>query len=280
MRPFLLLTAAAVGCALSSAAQATGTQAVTAETPTQAIAAAPQAVPEVTKVGKSSAGDAAAENPTGAPAAAEQLPASKPAAEAPKPPAPPSLVVKIDLTRQRMEVTANGNTVHTWPISSGRAGYETPRGTFRPQWAAKMWYSRKYDLAPMPHSVFINGGIAVHATSSVGLLGQPASHGCIRLSPGNAAQFYSLVHKHGFAQTRVHVFGTAPSPSVARKRNRGSDDVAARAPLPRSVAPRSAPSRYSDGPMPRPGMVYLRPGHANYGSDSFVHNGIRYVRVR
>ena len=290
MRPFLLLTAVAVGCSFVTAANATGTQtAAAADAAVKPIAVAPQTVPEVTKVGKASEPDAAAATP--APPASPALPppavplspaGPEPTAEAPKPPPQPTLVIKIDLSRQRMDVTANGNMIHSWPISSGRAGYETPRGTFKPQWAAKMWYSRKYDLAPMPHAVFINGGVAVHATSSVGLLGQPASHGCIRLAPGNAALFYSLVHKHGFQQTRVQVFGTPPLPSVARSRNRAPENVvAARGPTPRPVAAAlRAANRYADGPMVRPGMVYLRPGQANYGSNSFVHNGIRYVRVR
>lgn len=148
---------------------------------------------------------------TEAPAA----PSSEAGAEAEKPaepvvkakPLPPTLTASIDLKRQRMVVNVGGETRYSWPISSGVAAYATPTGNFRPQWTAKMWYSRKYDMAPMPHAVFINGGVAVHGTSHTKYLGSPASHGCIRLAPGNAATFYNLVQRHGMARTRVSVHG-------------------------------------------------------------------------
>ena len=82
--------------------------------------------------------------------------------------------------------------------SSGRSpparkGYVTPTGSFKPTRMHEMWYSRKYDNAPMPHSVFFHGGYAVHATDAVKRLGRPASHGCVRLHPDDAADFYALV---------------------------------------------------------------------------------------
>ena len=120
----------------------------------------------------------------------------------------PTLTAKIDLASQSMTVYEDGVAKYSWPISSGTAGHPTPRGTFHPQWTAKMWYSRKYDNAPMPNAVFINGGVAIHGTPHVGRLGSPASHGCIRLAPGNAKAFYNLVHKHGLKKVRVSVVGT------------------------------------------------------------------------
>jgi hypothetical protein len=72
----------------------------------------------------------------------------------------------------------------------------------------------------MPHSVFFNGGVAVHGTYSTGLLGRPASHGCVRLAPGNAARFYKLVGQHGLARTRIIVHGKTPAsraPRIARE---------------------------------------------------------------
>ena len=84
-----------------------------------------------------------------------------------------SIVARIDLTSQRMTVAVDGVSRFSWPVSSGREGYATPRGTFRAQWQSRMWYSRKYDLAPMPHSVFFHGGAAIHATNATGMLGRP-----------------------------------------------------------------------------------------------------------
>jgi len=110
---------------------------------------------------------------------------------------------KISLSSQRMSVSVNGVPKYTWAVSTGRAGYRTPTGSYRPQRLERSWYSRKYDNAPMPHSVFFYGGYAIHGTNSVKSLGSPASHGCVRLAPGNAATLYSLVSKYGMGNTRV-----------------------------------------------------------------------------
>jgi len=118
-----------------------------------------------------------------------------------------TLVLEADLATQRLTVREGDLVLHVWPISSGRRGYATPTGTFKPAWMAKSWYSRKYDNAPMPHAVFFNGGIAFHGTTAVSLLGRPASHGCVRLAPDDARRLYQLVRVHGMPQTKVVVHG-------------------------------------------------------------------------
>jgi lipoprotein-anchoring transpeptidase ErfK/SrfK len=135
---------------------------------------------------------------------------TKETAEAPPAPKPivTTLAIAIDLAQQKLVVSAHGKTIHTWPISSGTREFPTPTGTFRPGWMAKLWLSRKYDDAPMPHAIFFKDGAAIHATTSTGSLGRPASHGCVRLAPANAAALYALVTKHGMAATRISVFGT------------------------------------------------------------------------
>src|SRR5262249_38486600 len=92
---------------------------------------------------------------------------SQPAAEPPRPPQP-TLIVRVDLTRQQMTVQEKGRVIRTWRISSGRDGYPTPRGTFRAEWTARMWYSRQYDMAAMPYAVFFKNGSAIHATTETG----------------------------------------------------------------------------------------------------------------
>ena len=148
-----------------------------------------------------------------------------PVAPAPKPVAVVTLTADVNLTTQQMTVSSGGKTLGVWPISSGTRDHATPTGTFKPGWMAKMWFSKQYDDAPMPHAVFFNGGIATHATQATGRLGSPASHGCVRLAPANAATFYGLVQKHGLASTRIVVRG-APKfrEDVAAKRNRASDE--------------------------------------------------------
>ncbi len=112
-------------------------------------------------------------------------------------PACATVRINVDLTRQTMHVSAPTGEEYTWPISSARPGYVTPVGTYRARHLERMHYSRKYDDAPMPYSIFFRGGYAIHATAAVSHLGRPASHGCIRLAPGNAARLYSLVRDQG-----------------------------------------------------------------------------------
>jgi lipoprotein-anchoring transpeptidase ErfK/SrfK len=113
--------------------------------------------------------------------------------------------VRISLARQSMNVTVDGAHYATWPISTGRQGYGTPAGTFRPQSLRKMHYSSRYNWAPMPNSIFFHHGYAIHGTTEVGKLGRPASHGCIRLSPQNARTLYGLVSRHGMTRTSITV---------------------------------------------------------------------------
>ena len=100
--------------------------------------------------------------------------------------------ITISKSHQLMQVDSDSGT-YQWPVSTARRGYSTPTGTFRPYSLQTMHYSKKYDNAPMPHSIFFSGGYAIHATPHVGALGRPASHGCVRLSPSNAATLYSIV---------------------------------------------------------------------------------------
>ena len=118
------------------------------------------------------------------------------------------LEINVDLSSQRMNVTVDGQHYATWVISSGRRGYYTPRGTWRPKWLKRMHYSRKYDNAPMPWSIFYYGGYAIHGTNAVSRLGRPASHGCIRLHPANAARLFELVKRHGRKNTIIRVRGS------------------------------------------------------------------------
>ncbi len=115
---------------------------------------------------------------------------------------------RIDLTHQRMTVYVNGSYYATWKVSTARRGYVTPRGTFRPRLLKRMHYSKKYHNSPMPHSVFFLGGYAIHGTGAISRLGRPASHGCVRLHPANAATFFSLIKRYGMRNTRIRISGT------------------------------------------------------------------------
>jgi lipoprotein-anchoring transpeptidase ErfK/SrfK len=102
--------------------------------------------------------------------------------------------ITISKSKQMMQVDSDQGS-YQWRVSTARKGYYTPTGTFHPYSLQTMHYSKKYDNAPMPHSIFFSGGYAIHATPHVGALGRPASHGCVRLHPSNAAQLFDIV-KH------------------------------------------------------------------------------------
>jgi len=123
-------------------------------------------------------------------------------------PAEASVLVSVDTYSQQMTVTVNGNLLYNWPVSTGRQGYATPSGSFRPFRMEREHFSREWDEAPMPHSIFFTErGHAIHGTGSTGALGRPVSHGCVRLAPGNAARLFSLVQEHGLAETEVEIIG-------------------------------------------------------------------------
>ena len=100
--------------------------------------------------------------------------------------------VVISKRHQTMNVYQDGELVEEWPVSTARRGYYTPTGTFHPYSYQPMHFSKKYDNAPMPHSIFFSGGYAIHATPHVSNLGRPASHGCVRLSPSAASTLYNM----------------------------------------------------------------------------------------
>jgi lipoprotein-anchoring transpeptidase ErfK/SrfK len=114
-----------------------------------------------------------------------------------------NLVARVSISEQKMEVLVDGRPTFEWKVSTAGKGYVTPTGAWKPTRMHAMWYSRKYDNAPMPHSIFFTGGYAVHATNAIKKLGQPASHGCIRLHPDNAADLYRLVETFGPSNTQI-----------------------------------------------------------------------------
>lgn len=120
-------------------------------------------------------------------------------------PACAGVVVQIDKSSQRMAVSVDGATRYNWPVSTGRRGYGTPNGVFRPQSMARRWFSRRYYNSPMPHSIFFYHGFAIHGTNDISRLGGPASHGCVRLHPSHAAALFALVERNGPRHTRIEI---------------------------------------------------------------------------
>jgi len=113
--------------------------------------------------------------------------------------------VTIDLSDQRMDVSVAGKPAYSWDVSTGKAGYRTPTGTFSPTRMYVRYFSKKYDNAPMPYSIFFYGGYAIHGTTEVSKLGTPASHGCVRLAPEHARLLFDLVKANGMKSTKIRI---------------------------------------------------------------------------
>lgn len=130
-------------------------------------------------------------------------------------PARAAILITVNKSTQQLTVNIDGATRYRWPVSTARWGYNTPNGVYRPQRLERQWYSRKYDWSPMPHSIFFAGGYAIHGSYEISRLGRPASHGCIRLHPRNAATLFDLV-RHNAGATRIEVIGSRPEAIVSR----------------------------------------------------------------
>ena len=121
-----------------------------------------------------------------------------------------AVVINVDKSSQRMSVEVDGEPRYEFAVSTGRAGYGTPNGTYHPQRLEREWFSKEYYDSPMPYSIFFNRGYAIHGSYEIRHLGGPASHGCIRLHPSNAAKLFSLVRQEGVGNTTIVVSGSNP----------------------------------------------------------------------
>jgi lipoprotein-anchoring transpeptidase ErfK/SrfK len=122
-----------------------------------------------------------------------------------------AVLINISKTKQEMTVFLDGIEKYNWPVSTGRAGYSTPSGTYTATSMNEIWYSKQWDNSPMPHSIFfMKDGHAVHGSYEVKNLGKPVSHGCVRISPENATTLYALVEENGLENTQVVLTGVTP----------------------------------------------------------------------
>ncbi|MPZ36740.1 MAG: L,D-transpeptidase family protein [Rhizobiales bacterium] len=134
-----------------------------------------------------------------------------------------NVIISIDKSTQRMTVSVDGATRWTWPVSTGRRGHATPAGSFKAFRMEEDHYSKEWDDAPMPHSIFFTKrGHAIHGSFETRRLGTPASAGCVRLHPNNAKQLFALVKKRGVLNTSVVISGEEPrrsAPAVATQKS-------------------------------------------------------------
>lgn len=123
-------------------------------------------------------------------------------------PAAAEVLVTIDKSTQRMTVKVDGHLRWVWRVSTGRPGHDTPGGRYTAFRMEEDHFSKEWDDAPMPHSIFFSQtGHAIHGYLDTRRIGTPASHGCVRLEPDHAAELYALVEKEGLPNTKVVVTG-------------------------------------------------------------------------
>jgi hypothetical protein len=173
-----------------------------------------------------------------------------------------AVVINVDKSSQRMSVEVDGEPRYEFAVSTGRAGYGTPNGTYHPQRLEREWFSKEYYDSPMPYSIFFSRGYAIHGSYEIRHLGGPASHGCIRLHPSNAAKLFALVQKEGMGEIR-------PATARWRKRRGGPGCRATR---------RREPGGAIIAPMPVPvaGLIPIPPR----ATGSAARSGIRRRRHR
>jgi hypothetical protein len=126
-------------------------------------------------------------------------------------PANAAIDISIDKNAQQMTVAVDGAQKYTWPVSTGRPGYDTPNGTFKINRMDADHFSQEWDNAPMPHTMFFDlRGHAIHGFFDEKHLGMAVSHGCVRLSRANATVLFDMVKAQGMASTSVTITGHTP----------------------------------------------------------------------
>jgi lipoprotein-anchoring transpeptidase ErfK/SrfK len=123
-------------------------------------------------------------------------------------PSAAEVLITVDKSAQRMTVVVDGKPRWRWPVSTGAHGYDTPTGSYTAFRMEKVYFSKEWDDAPMPNSIFFTKrGHAIHGSYDGKHLGRPVSHGCVRLNPANAAKLFALVESQGVTNAKVVITG-------------------------------------------------------------------------
>lgn len=117
----------------------------------------------------------------------------------------------VDTRGCRVYLYEDGAVALNFPCTPGTSGYATPTGDFTLAYkdGAPSWYNPHSEWASgMPETigpgpsnplgvralaVSCGNGIYIHGTTSLGGLGSPGSHGCVRLSNDNIITLYNRV---------------------------------------------------------------------------------------
>jgi len=95
----------------------------------------------------------------------------------------------VDLSSQQAWLTSNGAVTYgPVPVATGKSSAPTDRGSFHVTWKDIDHHSTLFNNAPMPYSVFFNGGEAFHEGSVY-----VRSNGCVHLTHSAARTFYNTL---------------------------------------------------------------------------------------
>ncbi len=114
------------------------------------------------------------------------------------------LWIEVDVTEQLVRIMGGDQVIKEMIASTGKQGHETPLGTFEIQNRGEWFFSEKYQQGAkywvsfrdwglyLFHSVVMDrdGNVIQEEAEK---LGQPASHGCVRLSIEDAKWIYDNV---------------------------------------------------------------------------------------
>lgn|GEM_PF-1033644 len=112
--------------------------------------------------------------------------------------------IDVDVTAQLVSIMRGEEVVKTMVASTGVEGHETPLGTFEIQNRGEWFFSEKYQqgakywVSFKDWGVYLFHSLAMDRNQQVipeeaAKLGQPASHGCIRLTIEDAKWIYDNV---------------------------------------------------------------------------------------
>ena len=134
--------------------------------------------------------------------------------------------VEVTLGGKTLDVKSGGKVIATYQVSPGVPKHPTPKGNFsihrlvwNPTWAPPKagWAKGKAPKGagdpknPMKvvKIFFKEPDYYIHGTADEHLLGDPASHGCIRMSPADAYALARIVMENGGAKKPESWYQTA-----------------------------------------------------------------------
>lgn len=108
-------------------------------------------------------------------------------------PATGTLVITIDLEARVISAFRDGHEIGTAVALLGTPSHPTPTGTFPVLNKSREHFSRKYNNAPMPWSLWLtNTGIAIHGSP---VTNGYASHGCIGVPDPFAEKLFAATRR-------------------------------------------------------------------------------------